>query len=80
MNGEKGKAGMATAGTGSHAAQDLGQGWKISPSIVIEPGRTSELANITGPGAIQQIWMTPTGNWRFSILRVYWERTGAAVH
>ncbi len=26
-----------------------------------------------GPGAIQQIWMTPTGNWRFSIIRIYWD-------
>ena len=25
------------------------------------------LAEITGPGAIQHIWMTPTGNWRFAI-------------
>ena len=29
--------------------------------------RTAEAKD--GPGAIQQIWMTPTGNWRFSILR-----------
>ena len=28
---------------------------------------------IEGPGAIQQIWMTPTGNWRYSILRIYWD-------
>lgn len=26
-----------------------------------------------GPGAIQHIWMTPTGNWRFSIIRIYWD-------
>src|SRR5205085_2596688 len=26
-----------------------------------------------GPGAIQQVWMTPTGHWRFSILRIYWD-------
>ncbi|HDK36111.1 MAG TPA: DUF2961 domain-containing protein, partial [Bacteroidetes bacterium] len=31
------------------------------------------LAEIEGPGAIQQIWMTPTGNWRFAILRIYWD-------
>jgi hypothetical protein len=31
------------------------------------------MAEITGPGAIQHIWMTPTGNWRFSILRFYWD-------
>jgi hypothetical protein len=31
------------------------------------------MADIAGPGAIQQIWMTPTGNWRYSILRIYWD-------
>ncbi|NIP17787.1 MAG: DUF2961 domain-containing protein, partial [Xanthomonadales bacterium] len=65
--------GMATEGTGASSARDLGQGWKISPSIIIEPGQTFELADISGPGAIQQIWMTPTGHWRFSILRIYWD-------
>src|SRR5688572_11563133 len=31
------------------------------------------MAEITGPGAIQHIWMTPTGNWRYSIFRFYWD-------
>ena len=26
-----------------------------------------------GPGSIQHIWMTPTGNWRYTILRFYWD-------
>ncbi|MBT20165.1 hypothetical protein CMK17_09310 [Candidatus Poribacteria bacterium] len=73
FTGEKGKGGMAIQGTGQDCARDLGQGWKISPSIPIEPGETRQLANIDGSGAIQQIWMTPTGHWRFSILRVYWD-------
>ena len=73
FTGEKGKGGMATQGTGAAAARDLGRGWKISPSVVIEPGETFTLGNIDGEGAIQQIWMTPTGNWRFSILRIYWD-------
>ena len=64
---------MATEGTGAHAARDLGQGWKISPSVQIEAQQTFTLAEIEGPGAIQQIWMTPTGNWRYSILRFYWD-------
>jgi hypothetical protein len=71
--GEKGKGGMATEGTGAACARDLGQGWKISPSIHIEPGESRVLADIQGPGAIQQIWMTPTGRWRFSVLRIYWD-------
>ncbi len=73
FTGEKGKGGMATEGTGAERARDLGQGWKISPSVKVEAKQTFTLAEITGPGAIQQIWMTPTGNWRFSILRFYWD-------
>jgi hypothetical protein len=73
FTGEKGKGGMATEGAGALAAADLGQGWKISPSVKLEPGSTFTLADIEGPGAIQQMWLTPTGNWRFSILRVYWD-------
>jgi hypothetical protein len=64
---------MATEGTGANCARDLGQGWKVSPSVRIEAGTTFELADIAGPGAIQQIWMTPTGDWRSSILRIYWD-------
>jgi len=73
FTGEKGKGGMATEGTGVKCARDLGQGWKISPSVVIQPGETFQMADIAGPGTIQQIWMTPTGNWRYSIFRIYWD-------
>jgi len=52
----------------------LGQGWKVSPYIIIEPGETRELANIEGMGAIQQIWLTMAGGkWRHAILRAYWD-------
>jgi hypothetical protein len=71
--GEKGKGGMATQGSASEAARDLGQGWKVNPFIVIEPGKSATLAEINGQGAIQHIWMTPTGNWRSSVLRMYWD-------
>jgi len=73
FTGEKGKAGMATEGTGKNCARELGQGWKISPSVWIKGGSTFTLADIKGPGCIQQIWMTPAGNWRNSILRIYWD-------
>jgi hypothetical protein len=73
FTGEKGKGGMAFDGTGINAARDLGRGWKISPSVKIGPGETFLLADIEGPGAIQHIWMTVTGQWRFSILRIYWD-------
>jgi hypothetical protein len=73
LTGEKGKGGMATEGTGAKAARDLGQGWKISPSLKVEPKKVLTLAEIQGPGAIQHIWMTPSGNYRFSIVRIYWD-------
>jgi len=73
FTGEKGKGAMATEGTGASCARELGQGWKISPSVRIEPGEAFLLADIEGPGAVQHIWLTPTGHWRFSILRVYWD-------
>jgi hypothetical protein len=73
FTGEKGKGGMATDGTGKNAARDLGQGWKVSPSVIVKAKTTFTLAEINGPGCIQQIWLTPTGNWRWSILRFYWD-------
>ncbi len=75
FTGEKGKGGMAKLGEGaaSHEARELGQGWKVSPYINIDPGQTFTLAEIDGSGSIQHIWMTPTGNWRFYILRFYWD-------
>ncbi|MDF2543427.1 MAG: hypothetical protein K0S47_3145 [Herbinix sp.] len=73
FTGEKGKGGMSLDGPAKGCARDLGQGWKISPYVVIKAGTTFTLADIDGMGAIQQIWMTPTGNWRYSILRIYWD-------
>lgn len=73
FTGEKGKGGMATKGTGEGASRDLGQGWKVSPSVVIKAKSTFTVAEIDGSGSIQHIWMTPTGNWRNSIIRFYWD-------
>ncbi|OQC20163.1 MAG: hypothetical protein BWX69_02073 [Planctomycetes bacterium ADurb.Bin069] len=73
FTGEKGMAGMAVEGTGQNAARELGRTWKVSPSVVIKAGTTFTLAEIAGPGCIQQIWMTPTGNWRASIVRFFWD-------
>jgi len=81
FTGEKGKGGMANpsdkdkpnTANASHAARDLGTGWKVNPYVVIPSGKTFTLAEIEGPGAIQHIWMTPTGNWRFSVIRIYWD-------
>jgi len=73
FTGTRAGGGMAVEGTGKEYARDLGRGWKISPSVIIKTGETFEVADIDGPGAIQHIWMTPTGNWRFTILRIYWD-------
>jgi hypothetical protein len=74
FTGAKGQAGRATTGTGADAARELGQGWKVSPSIHIPGHTTVTLAEIDGPGAIQHIWLTchPTF-WRRLVLRVYWD-------
>lgn len=81
FTGEKGKGGMArpedkdkpNTANAFNAARDLGQGWKVNPYVRIGPGETFTMAEIEGPGAIQHIWMTPTGKWRFSIIRFYWD-------
>jgi hypothetical protein len=73
FTGEKGKAGMSTDGPAAGCARDLGQGWKLSPFVKVEAGSEHVVADIEGPGAIQQIWLTPTGNWRYTILRIYWD-------
>lgn len=75
FTGEKGKAGMSTNGSGEGAARELGQGWKVSPSVRVPAKSTFTLAKITGPGAIQQIWLTPSplDKTRLFILRFYWD-------
>lgn len=70
--GGGGKIGL-DEGFARKAARDLGVGWKVNPFIIIEAGKTWEIANIDGPGAIQHIWLTPTGSWRNTILRIYWD-------
>jgi hypothetical protein len=73
FTGEKGKAGMATTGAGEKSGRELGQGWKISPCVRIAKKTVFTMAEINGSGAIQHIWMTPSGNWRFTIMRIYWD-------
>jgi len=73
LTGEKGKGGMAVEGTASRQSRELGQGWKVNPYVLIQQGTTFTMGEINGSGAIEHIWMTPTGNWRYSILRMYWD-------
>jgi Protein of unknown function (DUF2961) len=72
--GGKGVAASAADGPAAAAASGLGRGWKISPYVDVAPGTTFELADITGPGVIRQIWLTPAGcAWRHLVLRMYWD-------
>ncbi len=75
FTGGKGKGGMATLeqGTAGRAARELGQGWKVNPSVYINPGESFTMAEIEGEGAIQHIWLTPVCNYRLSILKIYWD-------
>jgi len=82
FSGEKGKGGMAdpvkskgqrNVANAADQAADLGLGWKVNPFIIINPGEAFTIAEMEGPGAVQHIWMTPTGNWQFSIIRFYWD-------
>ena len=74
FTGEKGAGGMSTDGPAAHMARGLGQGWKVSPFVILAPGEKRVLADIEGPGAIQQVWMTlARGRWRHAILRIWWD-------
>ncbi len=55
-----------------HGALGTSVRMKISLSVVVRAGETFVLADIDGPGAIQQIWMTPpeTGD---SASCIYWD-------
>lgn len=72
--GEKGKGGMAKEGSASHAARELGQGWKVNPFIVSQPGEISVLADVKGQGAIKHFWITDSARaGRLLILRIYFD-------
>jgi len=77
FTGEKGKGGMATEGTGARAARDLGQKWKISPSVNIKAHTVFTAADLKeGEGSIRHIWATLPGNVianRLLVMRIYWD-------
>lgn len=75
FTGEKGKGGMATLeeGNAAKAARELGQGWKVNPYVHIKPGETFTLGEIDGSGIIRHIWMTPVGDYRLMVFRIYWD-------
>jgi len=70
--GEKGQGARAEVANEQHPAWELGKGWKVRPSIPIEPGETATIAEIEGGGAIQSMWFAGTVT-RDLILRFYWD-------
>lgn len=62
--GEKGGA--------CRASSNLGVGWKGSPCINIEAGKTAVIADINGPGQIESMWFGGEIDPRI-IIRFYWE-------
>lgn len=74
LTGEKGKGGMAAEGSASYAARELGQGWKVNPFLVSQPGETLILADVKGQGAIKHFWITDSCSaGRLLILRIYFD-------
>ena len=79
--GEKGRSAMAAPSNpvrdnennASKAATDLGRGWKVNPYLYVKPKETLTLMDVEGPGTIRHIWMTLTGKWRWSVIRMYWD-------
>ncbi len=72
-DGARGGGARAGAGMGAAAATELGRGWKVSPCERVAPGGTLVLADVEGPGVVTHVWMTLTGSWRRSRLRVFWD-------
>jgi len=72
-DGSKGGGAKADPG-GEGPAGWLGKSWKVRPCVTVKAGETFTLADITGPGVIQHIWITVTEKaYRDCILRMYWD-------
>ena len=79
FRGEKGKGGMADKETTLHdgsanCGRELGQGWKVSPCLSIEAGKSVTIMDNEGPGVIRHIWITLDSKfYRNTIIRIYWD-------
>lgn len=63
-------------GNGGKAASPLGVGRKGRPARIIAPGEEVQLADISGNGTINHIWMTTFKHphiLRSGIIRIYWD-------
>ena len=70
--GTKGQGAMATEGFWPFAS-DLGQGWKVSRAVMLQPGEVLIFAEIQGPGAIQSMWFAGPMVRRECVIRIYWD-------
>lgn len=53
---------------------NMGKGWKVRPFIKLSPGETAMLADITGPGYINQFFITTDHDLLNElVLRIYWD-------
>lgn len=75
--GERGGGARAEPPPGHHSSA-LGRGWKARPCIEVQPEQRAVIADIEGPGAVQQMWMTLRGNPRLTLLEIHWDGAGAA--
>ena len=58
----------------SFPATKLGRGWKVRPFISIKSQETALLADIEGPGCINEIFLTSDlPEYRALVLRMYWD-------
>lgn len=61
----------------SAAAENLGQGWKVSPFVKPKAHQTLTIMDVDGPGVIEHIWIATepswVGNGRACVLRFYWD-------
>lgn len=74
LTGEKGRGGMAVEGTASMEARELGQGWKVNPFLLVQPGQKVTMADIKGQGAIKHIWIADSSEaGRLMILRIWFD-------
>lgn len=73
-HGEKGRGAMSEENLANGPARELGRGWKVRPCISVKGSEVVTLADITGPAAIQHLWITvDPANWRRLVLRMYWD-------
>jgi hypothetical protein len=56
----------------AHAADNLGQGWKVRPFIRLNAHDTATLMDVVGSGIIQHIWLVEGLN-RGLVIRCYWD-------